>query len=121
MAVISTWPRRLQAAPWVERWPAVAVTRAGRRGPRKRSTEEPRGDGLLWQGYREQQQLRAHMPALEQQAAEQRASVLVKQGWGALRTWLSAPAGAHPGESAHQLPRPVAGGGLLDLFDDVAA
>lgn len=96
----------------------MAGTRSGRRGPRKRSPEVLAGDGVLWPLLREQQQLRAHVPKDEQRAAEARAQLLVEQGWSALRDWLEAPAGSHPGEGE---ARPAAGGGLADLFDNVAA
>jgi hypothetical protein len=99
----------------------MANPRSGRRSPRKRSAEEPQGDGILWPLYSEQCKLRAHVPEVEQRAAEQRAQLLVEQGWGALRAWLHAPAGAHPGEVVQGPPRPTGGGGLAVLFDNVAA
>lgn len=102
----------------------MATNQSGRRGRAKRPDDEPRGDGLQWPGYREQQQLRAHIPEAEQRAAEQRAQVLVSQGWGALQAWLEAPE-QHPGERPPQPPaapqedaavrRNV--GRLADLFD----
>jgi hypothetical protein len=79
----------------------VATTRSGRRGPRKPADDEPQGDGLQWPGYREQLRLRAGIPEAEQRAAEQRAQVLVSQGYGALLEWLQHP-GQHPGERTPQ-------------------
>ena len=58
----------------------VATPKAGRRGLRKRTAEEPQGDGVLWPMLREQQLLRAHLPEAEQAAATERAHVLVNQG-----------------------------------------
>lgn len=79
----------------------MATTRAGRRGPRKQPPEQPAGDGLQWPGYREQLRLRAGIPEIEQLAAEQRAQVLVSEGYGALLEWLQHP-GQHPGERPPQ-------------------
>ena len=99
----------------------VATPRAGRRGPRKRSAEEPQGDGVLWPGLREQQQLRARIPEAEQQAAEARAQLLVSQGYGALEEWLNCK-GQHPGERPAAAPDREPGArrnraALADLFD----
>jgi hypothetical protein len=98
----------------------VATIRSGRRGPRKRSGEEPQGDGILWPGYSEQLQLRANIPEAEQAAAAERAQVLVSQGWGALEEWLNHP-GQHPSERPVLAPDRHPGvrrnPGLADLFD----
>jgi hypothetical protein len=65
---------------------------------------------------RRQQALLSQLPEGEAEAAERRAQVLVKQGWGTLQDWLEHP-GQHPGE------RPAAAGGtaapdpLAALFD----
>jgi hypothetical protein len=100
--------------------PPMGAPRSSRRGPRKRSAEEPQGDGVLWPSYSEQLQLRAHVPEAEQAAAAERARVLVSQWWGALEEWLNHP-GQHPGERpAAPLDREPAGRrkpSLADLFD----
>jgi hypothetical protein len=111
------WP-----AAWAEALLVVATNQPGRRGRAKRSADELQGDGLQWPGYRQQLQLRAHIPEAEQLAAEQRAQVLVSQGWGALQAWLEAP-GPQPGErpaqplTATQRARRQLGETLADLFD----
>ncbi|MCX5927341.1 MAG: hypothetical protein NTZ23_08525 [Cyanobium sp. LacPavin_0920_WC12_MAG_63_22] len=99
----------------------MPTTRPGRRGLRKRSAEEPQGDGVLWPLLREQQLLRAHIPEADQQAAEARAQLLVSQGYGALQGWLEALE-AHPGERPAVAPVRELGvrqspATLADLFD----
>ena len=99
----------------------VATPKAGRRGLRKRSAEEPQGDGVLWPLLREQQLLSAHITESEQSAAAERAHVLVSQGWGALEEWLNHP-GQHPGERPPAAPVRELGvrqkpATLADLFD----
>jgi hypothetical protein len=83
----------------------VATPKASRRGLRKRTAEEPQGDGVLWPLLREQQLLRAHLPEADQAAAAARAQLLVSQGYGVLQGWLEAPE-AHPGERP---PQPTQG------------
>jgi hypothetical protein len=103
----------------------MGAPRSGRRGPRKRTADELQGDGVLWPGYGEQLRLRIHIPEAEQRAAEQRARVLVSQGWGALQAWLESP-DQHPGERRPAQPLPASKGEtavrrnigrLTDLFD----
>ena len=99
----------------------VATPKAGRRGLRKRTAEEPQGDGVLWPLLREQQLLRAYIPEAEQSAAAERAHVLVSQGWGALEEWLNYP-GQHPGERPPAAPVRELGvrqnrAGLTGLFE----
>ena len=93
---------------------------AKRRAPRKRTPEQPLGDGLPWPMFREQQALQARLGAAEQAAAANRAQVLVEQGWGALEDWLLHE-GQHPGERppATSARQPVAGQSdqVLSLFD----
>jgi hypothetical protein len=99
----------------------VATPKASRRGPSKRTAEQPQGDGRQWPMLREQQALQAHLGAAEQAAAAHRAQMLVSQGWGALQAWLEAP-GQHPGERPAEAPDRDPRGSqnpadLADLFD----
>ena len=86
------------------------------RRTRQKPAEEELGDGRGWAMLRRQQALLSQLPEGEAEAAERRAQVLVKQGWGTLQGWLEHP-GQHPGE------RPAAAGGtaapdpLAALFD----
>lgn len=93
---------------------------AKRRAPRRRTPEQPLGDGLPWPMLQEQQALQARLGGAEQVAAVDRAQVLITQGWGALEAWLMHE-GQHPGERAPatsgRRPADRRSAQVLDLFD----